>query len=137
MRKRKATKTPARKSAAQIKRNRVAAGLAPDHETHQLPSGRVWPYITTAHHLIEALGGCEAVAKICHDIDPQKVREWALTGEIPPGLHFRLFVRAWAMGEVVSPEVFGTFQQDRNDETKYSLIGALTHAREERAEDCA
>jgi hypothetical protein len=99
---------------------------APEPQSkHVLPSGLYWPYITTAHGLVEALGGPKEVAKLC-STDAERVREWTLTGDIPRGWHFRLFVKAWALGEVVSPKVFAIFEEDQKHETVYSLIGALT-----------
>ena len=66
--------------------------------------------ITTVFGLTEILGGMEATARE-YDTPLDRVKEWAISGDIPPGWHLRIFGQVCALGKTIDPIVF-VFRED-------------------------
>ena len=68
--------------------------------------------VTTAHGLIEAIGGRAAVAGMC-STTATEVERWSITGRIPAGWHLQFFGESLFGGNSVDPRVFGFAASDR------------------------
>jgi hypothetical protein len=68
--------------------------------------------IRTARELIEALGGVAAVAEEYWTL-PSRVKDWAVSGDIPPGWHLQMLGESAFHEKTVAPEAFGFTDEDR------------------------
>lgn len=67
--------------------------------------------VSTIRDLIHHLGGVSAVARWA-GMEPSGVSNWEARGQIPPGWHLRLLIRAKREGFTINPELFDLSPDD-------------------------